>query len=159
MPLRALIDLGIVSELGRPMPSNRHFQIVRGGLKKSKNNSCIPTNLVGYQIISIQWTLNHQLKESHENNEIDNRIDVLGRVLRECGMGRIQDRVACRKRAQSVCAHVYVGCDFGRAASCAGRLRECRWLLCSRAQTAWPTYTYGENGHHPIFSSPTVSRS
>jgi hypothetical protein len=52
--LRALIDLGIASELGRPMPSNPRFQIVRGGLKKSKNNSCIPTNLVGYQTISIQ---------------------------------------------------------------------------------------------------------
>jgi Na+/H+-dicarboxylate symporter len=25
--------------------------------------------------------------------------------------------------------------------------------------STWPTYTYGENGHHPIFSSPMVSRS
>jgi hypothetical protein len=51
---RALIDLGIVSELGRPMPSNRRFQIVGVGLKKPKNNSCFPTTLVGYQTISIQ---------------------------------------------------------------------------------------------------------
>jgi hypothetical protein len=34
--LRALIDLGIASELGRPMPSNPRFQIVRGGLKNPK---------------------------------------------------------------------------------------------------------------------------
>jgi DNA-binding IscR family transcriptional regulator len=34
--LRALIDLAIASELGRPMPSDRRFQIVRGGLKIHK---------------------------------------------------------------------------------------------------------------------------
>ena len=90
---------------------------------------------------------------------------MLGLVLHERGMGRIQDRVESRKRAQSVCAHVYVGRDVSRAASCAGRLRERRWILCSSAQTslgydsAWSTHTYGENGHGPIFSSPTVSRS
>ncbi len=49
---------------------------------------------------------------------------MLGLVLHERGMGRIQDRVESRKRAQSVRAHVYVGRDVSRAASCAGRLRE-----------------------------------
>jgi hypothetical protein len=34
--LRALIDLGIASELGRPMPSNPRFHIVHWGLKIQK---------------------------------------------------------------------------------------------------------------------------
>jgi hypothetical protein len=50
--LRALIDLGIASELGRPMPSNP-VSDRSWGLKEIQNNSCIPTNLVGYQAISI----------------------------------------------------------------------------------------------------------
>ena len=61
---------------------------------------------------------------SDEDNKIDNGIDVLGLVLHERGMGRIQDRVESRKRAQSVCVHTCVGRDFSGAAWRAGRLRE-----------------------------------
>ncbi len=49
---------------------------------------------------------------------------MFGLVLHERGMDRIQDRVESRKRAQSVRAHVYVGRDVSRAASCAGRPRK-----------------------------------
>jgi hypothetical protein len=52
--LRTLIDLGIASELGRPQAIEPPFSDRSRGLKKIQNNSCIPTQLVGYQTISIQ---------------------------------------------------------------------------------------------------------
>ena len=44
--LRALIDIGIASELGLPNAIEPPFSDRSWGLKKIQNNSCIPTNLV-----------------------------------------------------------------------------------------------------------------